>query len=583
MRPLARALRRLWRKRLWFVHDAGYAQTIPRIPLDPERGERVLTFLRDEGLVGRSAVISPQPASVRQLLRVHTAEYVASLDRVEVVSHAVGVPLTEVERQRALEHQRLVTGGTVEAAQLALRTGRPAVNLGGGLHHATPTQGMGFCLINDVAVAIAEARGRGFDRPVLVVDLDLHDGNGTRAVFRDDPSVYTFSIHNQHWEPQGGVASTAIALGAGIGDDELLEVVHDALPPVLADHRPGLVIYVAGTDVAEDDRLGDWRMSAAGVFARDRLVTSLVRRQEASPPLVVVLSGGYGRGAWRYSARFLSWLAGSHVLEPPDELELTLRAYRKTDLQVGDADDWGLTEADLFAVVPGAGPPPRVLGALSRLAIELSLEEVGILGRVRDFGFPDPVVDIVFGGDFGDTIRLLDGGEHRDLLMELRVSRNRRMLPGMELLYVEWLRLQNPRMPFGPTQQKLPGQDYPSLGLLREVVAWIVLLAERLGLDGVASTSSAYYMAVLGRHHLRFVDPVAKATFEALYTLLHGMPLAEAEGALAEGRVVDTKTGQVVQWEPTVTVLPVSERLRERSATAPPQPPSSPVLRLVAR
>jgi acetoin utilization deacetylase AcuC-like enzyme len=581
MRPLARALRRLRPKRLWFVHHPGYAQTIPRIPLDPKRGERVLTFLRDEGLVGRGSVLTPHPASLRQILRVHTSEYVASLDRVEVVSRAVGVPLTEGERQRAVEQQRLVTGGTVEAVLLALRTGHAVVNLGGGLHHATPTHGMGFCLINDVAIAIVEARDRGFDQPVLVVDLDLHDGNGTRAAFQDDPSVHTFSIHNQHWEPQGGVASTAIALGTGIGDDELLTAARNALPPVLADVRPGLVVYVAGTDVGEDDRLGDWRMTAAGILARDRLVVDLVRRQGPALPLVVVLAGGYGRGAWRYSARFLAWVAGGHVLEPPDELELKLRAYRKTALRVANGDDWGLTEADLFAVVPSAGPPPRVLGLLSRLAVEMSLEEVGILDRVRGLGFPKPALEIAFGGDVGDTITLLDGGDARALLMELRVSRNRRMLPGMELLYVEWLRLQNPRMPFGPTQPRLPGQNHPSLGLLREVVAWIVLLAERLGLDGVASTSSQYYMAVLGRHDLQFVDPAAGARFDAMYGLLRGMPLADAEHMLAEGRVVDVTTGAAVYWEPAVTVFPVSGRLRQRLASAQITTPRAPVLQLV--
>ena len=156
------------------------------------------------------------------------------------------------------------------------------------------------------------------------------------------------------------------------------------------------------------------------------------------------------------------------------------------------------------------------------------------------------------------------------------------VLPGMELLYVEWLRLQNPRLPFGATQPQLPGQDHPGLGLLREIVAWIVLLAERLHLDGVASTSSQYYMAVLGRHHLQFMDQAGQARFEALYELLGGMRLADAERALAEGRVTDAETGRPVRWEPAVTVLPVSKRLRERLATVRKAPVTSPVFRLSA-
>ena len=582
MRLLGRVLRHLRPKHVRLVYHPGYAQTIPRIPLDPERGERILAFLREERLLGRRALAQPQPVSLQQMLRVHAASYVASLDDVAVVSHAIGVPVTEAERQRTLEHQRLVTGGTVLAVRQALESGDRVVNLGGGLHHATPTQGMGFCLINDVAIAIADARERGFHRPVLVVDLDLHDGNGTRAAFREDASVHTLSVHNQHWEPQGGEATTAVALGSGVGDEQLLTVLRETLPSVMTAVRPGLVMYVAGTDAAEDDRLGDWRMTAAGLLARDRFVVECTQQLDPAPPFVVVLAGGYGGDAWRYSARFVGWLAGGTVLDPPDTLELALRAYRMAGAKTTDVDDWGLTEADLFAVVPGAGPPPRVLGALSRLAIEMSLEEVGILDRVRALGFANPAIEVAYGGDVGDTIRLLGEDSTADVLMELRVSRNRRVLPGMELLYVEWLRLQNPRLPFGVTQPQLPGQDHPGLGLLREIVAWIVLLAERLHLDGVASTSSQYYMAVLGRHHLQFMDQAGQARFEALYELLGGMRLADAERALAEGRVTDAETGRPVRWEPAVTVLPVSKRLRERLATVRKAPVTSPVFRLSA-
>jgi acetoin utilization deacetylase AcuC-like enzyme len=563
MRFLWRALRRFRPNRIWLVHDPGYAQTIARIPLDPERGTRIAAFLREERLVALGAVARPRPVSVRQILRVHASAYVASLDRTDVVSQAVGVPLTDVERQRVLDQQRLVTGGTIRAMELTLRTRLPAVNLGGGLHHATPAQGMGFCVINDIAIAVAHARDRGFRGRVLVVDLDLHDGNGTRAAFAADPTVHTFSIHNQHWEPQGGVATTALALGTGVGDAALLDELRAALPPVVAAHRPELIIYVAGTDPAEDDRLGDWRVTAAGMLARDRFVVDTVRAYDPVIPIAIVLAGGYGRGTWRYSARFLSWLAGGTPVEPPDDLELTVRRYRRASLPREDAaGDWGLTQEDLFAVVPGAGPGTRVLGTFSRHAIEVSLEEVGILDLVRARGYPNPSVEIAFGGGTGELIRLYGDADRTLLLMELRVSRNRRLVPGMEVLYVEWLLLQDPRRDFTAVEPRLPGQTHPGLGLLREVVAWIVLLCERLELDGLASAPSQYYMAVLGRHHLRFLDADGQARFAALHGLLAGRPLPEAEGLLAAGRVVNADTGEVVRWEPAVTVLPISGRLR---------------------
>ena len=569
MRFLRRALRRLRSNRIWLVHHAGYAQTLPRIPLDPERGERIAAFLREERVVGRRAIVRPQPASLREILRVHAADYVASLDRTDIVSQAVGVPLTDAERQRAVDHQRLVTGGTIQAVALALDTGLPAVNLSGGLHHATPARGMGFCLINDVAIAIANARARGFSGRVLVVDLDLHDGNGTRAAFADDATVHTFSIHNQDWEPEGGVATTSLALGTGVSDAVLLETLRSSLPPIVEQHRPSLVIYVAGTDPAGDDRLGDWDMTATGLLERDQFVIDTVRDRVPRSSLVVVLAGGYGRQTWRYSARFLGWLAGGRAIEPPDDLELTLRRYRRTALPRESPDGWGLTEEDLFAIVPGAGPGTRVLGAFSRHAIEVSLEEVGILDQLRGLGYAEPSVEIAFGTGAGELIRVFGDQERTLLLLELRVTRNRRVISGMEVVYVEWLLLQDPRREFTAMQPRLPGQTHPGLGMLREVVAWTVLLGERLKLDGLAFAPSQYYMAVLGRHHLQLLDPVAAARFAALQKTLAGLPLDQAEAALAAGRVVDSATGQPVGWEPGVAVYPISEQLRTRLRAMP--------------
>lgn len=564
------------------MHHPEYALSVSAVPMDPERADRILAFLREEALVPRYAVARPRPVSLDAISRVHSHEHLAALDRVEVVSQAVGVPLSDAERQRALDQQRLVTGGTIRAARIALRTRQPTVNLGGGLHHATATQGMGFCLINDIAIAIRHLRHYGFAGRILVVDLDLHDGNGTRAVFADDPLVYTFSIHNTDWEPLGGVASTAVALGAGVGDATLLDTLRGTLPPVIAAHRPELVVYVAGTDVAEDDRLGNWRMSPAGVLARDRFVVEEVRRGVGRVPLVVVLAGGYGRRAWSYSARFLSWLSCGTAGEPPDDFELVLRRFRQAELHTADPDDWGLTEKDLFALVPGAEPSSRVLGAFSRYAIEVSLEDVGLIEEVRRRGFRNPVVDIGFGSGLGETIRLFGDAERTELLMELRVSRNKRIVPGTEVLYVEWLLLQNPRVGFSPLQQRLPGQEHPGLGLLRHVVAWLLVLIERLGLDGLVSAPAQYHMAVLGQRHLRFLEPEAQVRFEALHDVLGGMPLPDAERALAQGKVVDAATGSSVTWQPAVEVFPVSERMKRivaRSASAP--PPPAPRYRLV--
>src|SRR5262249_1369177 len=151
------------------------------------------------------------------------------------------------------------------------------VNLGGGFHHARRDRGQGFCLFNDVAVAMAALRRSGFTGRVLVVDLDLHDGDGTRSLFAADPTVFTYSVHNRNWDDAAAVGTAAIELGSGGGDARLLATVGETLPPIVAAHRPELVVYLAGCDPAADDGLGDWQLTLDGMLARDRTVVELVR------------------------------------------------------------------------------------------------------------------------------------------------------------------------------------------------------------------------------------------------------------------------------------------------------------------
>jgi acetoin utilization deacetylase AcuC-like enzyme len=546
------------------VHHPEYGHALPSVPLDPQRAERILAFLDEEGLISRDEVTKPHAASLQSVLRVHSPEYLESLDGIETVTSVVGAAVTDGERQAMLDLERLVTGGTIQAARLSLRTKSVAVNLGGGLHHATPDQGMAFCLFNDIAIAIAHLRHYGFLGRILVVDLDLHDGNGTRAAFAADPTVHTFSIHNNDWEPLGGTATTSIALGTGVGDETYLKALRESLPPVLNQHVPEFVFYVAGTDPAADDRMGDWRITASGMLQRDRYVIEEIRERRGVRPLTVVLSGGYGREAWRYTARFLAWMLTGHKVEPPDDLEYVLRHFRRQRVSVTTVeqdDDWGLTVEDIFLVGPEARAK-RILGACSKHAIELSLEQVGFFDELRRRGFRHPVLEVDFHSGLGETIRLFDDADRQVPLMELRVNRSKRVVPGMDVIYVEWLTLQNPRARFRESNPPLPGQHYPGLGLLREVVAWLIVLCEALHLDGLAFKPAQYYMAVLGRHFVRFVDPKAGERFDALFRLLAPLGLHGATRALEQGGVVDETTGETVRWESALQVYPVSEKMK---------------------
>jgi acetoin utilization deacetylase AcuC-like enzyme len=178
-------------------------------------------------------------------------------------------------------------GGTLSATSEALETGWGGT-LAGGTHHAFAAEGSGFCVFNDIAVAIAWLRSRGKIERAAVVDLDVHQGDGTAHIFRDDPSVLTLSMHCKNNFPlRKQVSKIDVELAAGAGDDEYLRVLQDVLPKVW-EFDPQIVFYQSGVDGLQSDRLGHLTLTHAGLRERDRMVMS-----EVSVPLVITLGGGY--------------------------------------------------------------------------------------------------------------------------------------------------------------------------------------------------------------------------------------------------------------------------------------------------
>ncbi len=235
--------------------------------------------------------IEPAPARWEQLALVHTPEYLTKLRDGTMTPEEVAELELPWSRDM-VDGFRIMVGGTIEAAQLAIRNSHGALHIGGGLHHAFPNHGEGFCPLNDVAVAARVLQQEGIAR-LAIVDLDVHHGNGTAFIFESDARVFTFSMHQQHnyplWKPRG---SLDIGLPDGTGDQSYLSELERALPQVLA-HRPELVFYLAGADPYEDDQLGGLRLTKAGLRRRDRMVIDAVRR--TALPLVITLAGGYAR------------------------------------------------------------------------------------------------------------------------------------------------------------------------------------------------------------------------------------------------------------------------------------------------
>lgn len=267
-----------------FVYSPDYEVDIGEHVFSPRKFRLVAETLR-----GRGEIIEPELAAREELLLVHTADWV---DKVLASALSLDEEMKaelRVTPEVARAHRRHV-GGTVLAARDALRGGI-GLHAGGGGHHAFAGHGEGFCLLNDLAVAVRLLQKEGNIRRAAIVDLDAHQGNGTAAIFSGDPDVFTFSMHQQDIYPELKVpGSQDFGLPAGAGDANYLECLFQGLPAVLK-HRPELVLYQSGVDGARGDRCGGLDLTAAGLKARDELVRDAFRG--AGIPVAVTLGGGY--------------------------------------------------------------------------------------------------------------------------------------------------------------------------------------------------------------------------------------------------------------------------------------------------
>ena len=243
---------------------------------------------------GIGRVIDPGTIAMADLLRVHTREYADSIltGRFnELTALRLGLPWHPTIPTRSMA----ATAGTLAAARAAFEDGI-ACNLAGGTHHAFPDRGEGFCVFNDVAVAI---RALQQDEPwlqVMVVDLDAHQGNATNAIFANDPNVFTYSMHVGRNYPSTKVpGSLDVPLDRYVEGDAYLERLRDTLPPAMESFEPDLVFYNAGVDAHVDDRFGQMRLSTEQMRERDAFTIGLSRKMGV--PTVVVYGGGYNRTA----------------------------------------------------------------------------------------------------------------------------------------------------------------------------------------------------------------------------------------------------------------------------------------------
>ena len=385
---------------VWYDHDYVancLARTARVLDITLNRADIIIGNLVHERLIKIGDLRRPGSVSFEDLCLVHSSAYLQRSTEASFLAEIFGLTLETIKVDELLVAQRRAVAGTVEAA-LAVARNKVDVgfNLGGGFHHAEPTKGSGFCVYNDVAVAISKLRGMGDVAPILIIDLDYHEGNGNVSTFVSDPSVSIYSIHGSEWTQERSDYYCSNLLPPGTRDEQYLSCLKNTLPKFIEKHKPDLVFFIAGNDVLAGDRLGDFSLTPKGVLARDFFVYDTVRSFGAK--LVVTLGGGYSDHAWQCSANFLRLLLtdqdkARRAVEPElrEKFNVIARKIRVKGLfreKVStDQTEIDFSEDDLSASLTRIAPSKQILGYYSEHAVELAFEEFGIFPALRERGF----------------------------------------------------------------------------------------------------------------------------------------------------------------------------------------------------
>jgi acetoin utilization deacetylase AcuC-like enzyme len=274
------------------VYNKGYDLNLGEHVFPSQKFHLIAQTLLREGIAGSEDFLTPDFAADEDILRVHTSEWVHKLKTGTLTASEV-MKLEIPYSQEAVEACWLAAGGSILAGQSALRDGF-GCNLGGGFHHAYPGHGEGFCAIHDVAVAIRRLQHDGAIRKAMVVDTDVHQGNGTAAIFAKDESVFTLSIHQENNYPAYKPPSDLdLEMADRVEDDEYLGALIPAVQGALNEFQPEILFYVGGADPFCEDQLGGLMMTKNGLKTRDRRVFEEARRRGI--PVATTLAGGYAR------------------------------------------------------------------------------------------------------------------------------------------------------------------------------------------------------------------------------------------------------------------------------------------------
>jgi acetoin utilization deacetylase AcuC-like enzyme len=274
------------------IYHEGYDLNLGSHVFPSQKYRLVRERLLAEGIATADDFLLPAPAADEDVLRVHTKEYVHKL-QTGSLTHAEILRMEVPYSKGLVDACWLAAGGSILAGRRAIEDGW-AANIGGGFHHAFPDHGEGFCVLHDVAIAIRRLQSEGAIKTAMVVDTDVHQGNGTAAIFGGDATVFTFSIHQENNYPFEKPPSTIdINVPDGTGDEEYLIVLENRLDEAFGRFQPQIIFYVAGADPYREDQLGGLALTMAGLGRRDALVFDIARRHGV--PVAITQAGGYAR------------------------------------------------------------------------------------------------------------------------------------------------------------------------------------------------------------------------------------------------------------------------------------------------
>lgn len=265
--------------------------------------KKIRDNLVEQKLLKRKRILKPYKVSYEDIALVHTESYISQIKEPMNVARMLNLGYVNPWDSHVLEYFRIVSGGTVLAAKHALATNSIVFNLGGGFHHARPDKGAGFCLLNDIAIAIEKMRKKRRAQRFLIIDLDYHQGDGNLVYFNNDEDVFTFSIHASSWESTEKKNNFDGLVNSNCSWIDYKELLQENIQNLCRQFKPDLVFYIAGSDPYEKDTLCDMHLTRNDMYERNMYIFSKIYQQKI--PLVITSGGGYGPDSWEIYFDFI--------------------------------------------------------------------------------------------------------------------------------------------------------------------------------------------------------------------------------------------------------------------------------------